>query len=383
MDIFEQIKSLAGDWLKRKDANEKLTRMLEMIAEASAAVETRKSSFVGLAEERLKMAEEARKKALKMFEEDSMEDCEKFCERGLLHLQIASAHMLSEDQFKLEMTFEEGSTEETIERLSDGIARLKMGVEYSNCLVSDRVKEHLLEVVRQREEALSLYAEGGEEDAHRIAEGALLWLHYLGKQLELDNDKPIIQIEPIVKLSPKEMVLIKTLIENIVHCRTVLQVTHTRGYTRVERYLTAAMENLEKAINAYLDGDADRVARMVTTGLMEARMADELLKNTGPDEGAYEVLASELADDLTIKGKEFFRRLVILSRLIKDNFDEPERALNKLDSVNFNYKKCLSAMRDQDMSTAGRCAKLAHLDLDYAKQLVIEGVIEPSYSVLE
>ena len=35
MDIFEQIKSLAGDWLKRKDANEKLTRMLEMIAEAS------------------------------------------------------------------------------------------------------------------------------------------------------------------------------------------------------------------------------------------------------------------------------------------------------------------------------------------------------------
>ncbi len=383
MDIFEQIKSLAGDWLKRKDANEKLTRMLEMIAEASAAVETRKSSFVGLAEERLKMAEEARKKALKMFEEDSMEDCEKFCARGLLHLQIASAHMLSEDQFKLEMTFEEGSTEETIERLSDGIARLKMGVEYSNCLVSDRVKEHLLEVVRQREEALSLYAEGGEEDAHRIAEGALLWLHYLGKQLELDNDKPIIQIEPIVKLSPKEMILIKTLIENIVHCRTVLQVTHTRGYTRVERYLTAAMENLEKSINAYLDGDADRVARMVTTGMMEARMADELLKNTGPDEGAYEVLASELADDLTIKGKEFFRRLVILSRLIKDNFDEPERALNKLDSVNFNYKKCLSAMRDQDISTASRCAKLAQLDLDYAKQLVIEGVIEPSYSVLE
>ncbi len=196
-----------------------------------------------------------------------------------------------------------------------------------------------MEVVRQREEALLLYSEGGEEDAHRIAEGALLWLHYLGKQLELDNDKPVIQIEPIVKLSPKEMILIKTLIENIVHCRTVLQVTHTRGYTRVERYLTASMENLEKAINAYLDGDADRVARMVTTGMMEARMADELLKNTGPDEGAYEVLASELADDLTIKGKEFFRRLVILSRLIKDNFDEPERALNKLDSVNFNLQE--------------------------------------------
>jgi hypothetical protein len=115
---------------------------------------------------------------------------------------------------------------------------------------------------------------------------------------------------------------------------------------------------------------------------MEARMADELLKNTGPDEGAYEVLASELADDLTIKGKEFFRRLVILSRLVKENFDEPERALNKLDSVNFNYKKCLAAMRDADVREAARYAKLAHLDLDYAKQLVIEGVIEPSYSEL-
>ena len=380
MDIFEQIKSLAGDWLKRKDANEKLTRMLEMIAEASAAVETRKSSFVGLAQERLKMAEEARTRALKLFEEDSMEDCEKFCARGLLHLQIASAHMLSEEQFKLEMAFDEGSAEESIERLSNGIARLKMAVEYSNCLVSDHVKEHLLEVVRQREEALSLYAEGGEEDAHRIAEGALLWLHYLGQQLELDNDKPIIQIEPIVKLSPREMSLIKSLIESIVHCRTVLQVTHTRGYTRVERYLAAAMKNLEKSIDAYLDGDADRVARMVTTGLMEARMADELLKNTGPDEGAYEVLASELADDLTIKGKDFFRRLVILSRLIKDNFDEPERALNKLDSVNFNYKKCLAAMRDENMREAERSAKIAHLDLDYAKQIVVDGVIEPSYS---
>ena len=382
MDIFEQIKSLAGDWLKRKDANEKLTRMLEMIAEAQAAVETRKSSFVGLAEERLRMAEEARKRALKMFEEDSMADCEKFCERGLLHLQIASAHMLSEDQLKLELTFEEGSAEEAIERLSNGIARLKMAVEYSNCLVSDHVKEHLLEVVRQREEPLSLYAEGGEEDAHRIAEGALLWLHYLGKQLELDNDKPVITIEPIVKLSPKEMTMIKTLIENIVHCRMVLQVTHTRGYTRVQRYLSAAMENLEKSINAYLDGDADKVARMVTTGMMEARMADELLKNTGPDEGAYEVLASELADDLTIKGKEFFRRLVLLSRMIKDNFDEPERVLNKLDSVNFNYKKCLASMRDEELREAGRYAKLAQLDLDYARQIVVDGVIEPSYADL-
>ncbi|HNB24323.1 MAG TPA: hypothetical protein PKZ32_18020 [Candidatus Melainabacteria bacterium] len=382
MDIFEQIKSLAGDWLKRKDANEKLTRMLEMIAEASAAVETRKSEFTGLAAQRLKLAEEARTRALKLFEENSLEDCEKFCERGLLHLQIASAHMLSEEQMKLELTFDEGSAEESIERLSNGIARLKMAVEYSNCLVSDHVKEHLLEVVRQREEALSLYADGAEEDAHRIAEGALLWLHYLGKQLELDNDKPIIQIEPIVKLSPKEMSMIKTLIENIVHCRTVLQVTHTRGYTRVERYLTAAMQNLEKAIAAYLDGDADKVARVVTTGMMEARMADELLKNTGPDEGAYEVLASELADDLTIKGKEFFRRLIILSRLVKENLDEPERALNKLDSVNFNYKKCLASMRDSDMREAARYARLAHLDLDYAKQLVVDGVIEPSYSEL-
>lgn len=382
MDIFEQIKSLAGDWLKRKDANEKLTRMLEMIAEASAAVETRKSEFTGLAAQRLKLAEEARTRALKLFEENSLEDCEKFCERGLLHLQIASAHMLSEEQMKLELTFDEGSAEESIERLSNGIARLKMAVEYSNCLVSDHVKEHLLEVVRQREEALSLYADGAEEDAHRIAEGALLWLHYLGKQLELDNDKPIIQIEPIVKLSPKEMSMIKALIENIVHCRTVLQVTHTRGYTRVERYLTAAMQNLEKAIAAYLDGDADKVARVVTTGMMEARMADELLKNTGPDEGAYEVLASELADDLTVKGKEFFRRLIILSRLVKENLDEPERALNKLDSVNFNYKKCLASMRDSDMREAARYARLAHLDLDYAKQLVIDGVIEPSYSEL-
>ena len=86
MDIFEQIKSLAGDWLKRKDANEKLTRMLEMIAEASAAVETRKSEFTGLAAQRLKLAEEARTRALKLFEENSLEDCEKFCERGLLHL---------------------------------------------------------------------------------------------------------------------------------------------------------------------------------------------------------------------------------------------------------------------------------------------------------
>lgn len=380
MDIFEQIKSLAGDWLKRKDANEKLTRMLDMIAEASAAVETRKSAYVGLAAERLQLAEEARKRALKLFEENSMEDCEKFCERGLLHLQIASAHMLSEDQLKLEMTFEEGSTEEAIEMLSNGIARLKMAVEYSNCLVSDTVKERLLEVVRQREEALALYAEGGEEDAHRIAEAALLWLHYLGKQLELDNSKPIIQIEPIVKLSPKEMSAIKSLIESIVHCRTVLEVTHTRGYTRVERYLSAALENLDKAINAYLDGDADKVARMVTTGMMEARMADELLKSTGPDEGAYEVLASELADDLTIKGKEFFRRLVLLCRMVKDNFDQPERALNKLDSVNFNYKKCLASMRDGNLREAARYARLAHLDLDYAKQLVVDGVIEPSYS---
>lgn len=379
MDIFEQIKSLAGDWLKRKDANEKLTRMMEMIAEASASVDARKSNFVGLAEERLKLAEEARKKALSMFEENSLADCEKFCERGLLHLQMASAHMLSEDQMKLELTFEEGTAEEAIERLSNGIARLKMAVEYSNCLVSEHVKSHLLEVVRQREEALLLYSQGGEEDAHRIAEGALLWLHYLGKQLELDNDNPIILIEPTVKLSPKEMFAIKSLVESIIHCRTVLQVTHTRGYSRVARYLKAAMENLEKSISAYLDGDADKVARLVTTGMMEARMADELLKNTGPDEGAFEVLASELADDLTIKGKEFFRRLVMLSRLVKDNNDQPERALNKLDSVNFNYKKCLAAMRDNNLKEAERCAKLAHIDLDYARQNVIEGVLEPMY----
>jgi hypothetical protein len=72
----------------------------------------------------------------------------------------------------------------------------------------------------------------------------------------------------------------------------------------------------------------------------------------------------------------------MLSRLVKENLHEPERALNKLDSVNFNYKKCLASMRDGDVHEAARYAKLAHLDLDYSKQMVIDGVIEPSYSEL-
>lgn len=381
MDIFEHIKSLAGDWLKRKDANEKLTSMLEMIAAASAEVQSRKSSFTGLAEKRLQLAEDARLRALSMFEENSLADCEKFCERGLLHLQIASAHMLTEDQMKIELAFEEGTAEEAIERLSNGIASLKMAVEYSNCLVSDQVKERLIDVVRQREEALAMYASGDDEDAHRVAEGAILWLHFLGKQLELDNDKPIIQIEPTVRLSPKEMTMIKGLTESIIRSRTVLAVTHTRGYLRVERYLNAAMENLDKAIHAYLDGDADKVSRMVTTALMETRMADELLKNTGFDESMYDAPGSEVVDDLNLKGKEFFRRLVLLSRMIKDEYEKPDRALNKLDSVNFHYKKCLQALRENNDTEAERCARAAHLDLDYARQLVIENC-EPLYSDL-
>lgn len=381
MDIFEHIKSLAGDWLKRKDANEKLTSMLEMIAAASAEVQSRKSSFTGLAEKRLQLAEDARLRALSMFEENSLADCEKFCERGLLHLQIASAHMLTEDQMKIELAFEEGTAEEAIERLSNGIASLKMAVEYSNCLVSDQVKERLIDVVRQREEALAMYASGDDEDAHRVAEGAILWLHFLGKQLELDNDKPIIQIEPTVRLSPKEMTMIKGLTESIIRSRTVLAVTHTRGYLRVERYLNAAMENLDKAIHAYLDGDADKVSRMVTTALMETRMADELLKNTGFDESMYDAPGNEVVDDLNLKGKEFFRRLVLLSRMIKDEYEKPDRALNKLDSVNFQYKKCLQALRENNDTEAERCARAAHLDLDYARQLVIENC-EPLYSDL-
>lgn len=367
MTLFDQLKSVAADWLKRRDTQDKLESLMEMVAKTNAAVSGTESPFLALAMERLEKAEAARQKAVGYFEQDDVADCEKRCERGLMHLMIASLHLSANASHKLEIVFDDESAEYAVEQLSSSIAKFKMAVEYSNCTVTEKVKVRWWDVAAKFPDALSLLKNGREEEAKRTAEACLLNLHYLGKVLEQDNLKGIIELDPTTRASSKEMLMIKGLTEQISQTQCLLSVSHTRGYRRVERYLEAALENLEKALDAYADGDDGTVRRMVAAGMMEARMASEICKSGTTTDMAFN--PQEPAEAVPDEAGEFCRRLVQVSRLIKDYAPESERMLNRLDAVNYYYRKCMNALIAGDYKEAERSARAAHLDLDFAKQL--------------
>lgn len=373
MTLFDQLMSVAADWLKRRDAKSKLDRLMELVANTHAALNGNESPYLTLAMERLEKAEAARSKAIGYFELDDVDDCEKRCERGLMHLMIASLHLSADASHRLEIIFDEDSADFVVEKLAGSIAKFKLAVEYSNCAVSDHVKERFWEVARNFDDALDLLKKGDDDEAKRMAEGNLLRLHHLAKILEHENSHGVIELDPVAKDSPREMHLIKDLTEHISQAQCLLSVSQTRGYTRVERYLAAAVDNLEKALEAYCEGDDATVKRMVTAGSMESRMAAQLCKTGPTTEMAFDPRAAATTDEVPTESAEFCRRLVSMSRLIRDNSPEPERLLNRLDAVDFYYRKCMNALIEGDFKEAKRSARSAHLDLDFSRQLFAHG----------
>lgn len=382
MDMFDLIKI----WQQRRQTQEKMAKLMSLVTEAHGLLKSSKGPFLSSARDRLSRAEQAHEKAMRSFGQDDIENCESQLERALLNIQILQHHLSTKESEKHEIVLAEGSPEESVGRLSFAISSFKMAVESSNCKVSDLVKERLVEVVKVFDDAVELLENDQEEEAKSVSQSALLWLYLLGKEVEIDNQSGVVEINPILKSSSKAVRQIKGAIDDVAGAKRTINATRSAVPKKVQTRLDAAAEHLEDAIQALAEEDDDAVQKHITVVSMEAQMAEQLFE---PGEAIAEYGAPAEEDAYAKRVFEMRQRIISMRRLLQRNAPNMERAVNKLEAVFTYYSKSIKALKaaesateragqKESLSEAERYAHSAVLDLDFARQiLAAEG--EPSY----
>lgn len=374
MDLFENFRYQVNEWLSRRHAQQTLTSLALRVADMKVQTERSDMPFASLAVARARKAEKAYNKALDCFAEDEAEKCAIQCERAILHLRLAEMHLHSTDQLAIAPKLGKDGPRDTANQLSESIATFKMSVEYNNALMSDSAHERLQEVVRMLLDAIQEIKGQNFDESKRIAECGLLSLYLLVKETEIDNRQTFAEIKIPPRMDRADFRRIKELADKIIAAKKQFAESGIVATTTITKHVTSACEHYASAIQALMDDEEVLVRQLATLGALEVRMAERLFKtNAGaqphPDE---QFIEEGFAYEAALK--DFRRNLKSLQRLVHQHCDEPLAIKTRLEAVHVYYMKACMAASSGDLAAAERSARAAHLDLDFAWQLINHGV---------
>lgn len=376
MDLFENFRYQVNEWLSRRQAQQILTGLALRVADIKVQSERSDMPFAPLAVARARRAEKAYNKALDFFAEDESEKCAIQCERAILHLRLAETHLHSSDQLAIAPKLGKDGPRDTANQLSESIATFKMSVEYNNALMSDSAHERLQEVVRMLLDAIQQIKAENFDESKRVAECGLLSLYLLVKEVEIDNRQTFAEIKMPPRLDRADFRRIKELADKITAAKKHFAESGSVPSPTIAKHITSACEHYASAIQAMMDEEEALVRQLTTLGALEVRMAERLFKtNAGgshPHGSDDQYIDESFAYEIQLK--DFRRSLKSLQRLVQQHCEEPLPIKTRLDAVHVYYMKACMSASNGDFASAERSARAAHLDLDFAWQLINHGV---------
>lgn len=360
-----------SNWLEKRNAKAKIEQLLSTISELSNLTQNKDEAVHMLLQKHLLKAEEEYQSALIEYKDD-IDECMRRTEFGLFRLDLAKQQLSVAQEKKFQPNFEENTPEHSALQLSGAIARTKMAVEYSNCVVSEPIRANLIGVVTMFNEAVDMLRTNQSEMSQRTSEGGLLMLYLLERQIEMDNRQSIVDLKNIPRFSNKESKKIKDAVDCICNLKeTCLESTRPVS-SRIIKHLDAAVDNFYSAVQAFVDNDTDLVDKLTVTIRMQVDLAERLYRSNAIKEPSPDDVARDEQDLIQQRINEFRTRILKLQRLIQHRSPNDERAAKRLDAVLRFYGKARQAFHDCDIEEAEKMLTGAVLDLDFARQLLFE-----------
>lgn len=371
--MLDDINRLISKWMTGRRSQQIMSVVVEAMTQARQKVRSSDSPFRSLARKLIDRAEDAYQDAIYQLKDGEPQLCFENCKQGLKYLSMAMLHLSELNGKTEEPVFEPDSPCHAVVDLSEAIAKFKTSVEYTNCDVDAPTRERLVEVVHLFNRSIRQIKDGNDDDAGRTAKAGLLWMYFLGKELEEKLKTQVVDSEALERCSSSSASRIINLIDQLGEARKMLSEASIEAHGRIRTYLNAAHNTLERCLDAYTEGDSDEVAQCAKAGAMEVRMAKRLIDySSHPGSGPEPEEDEELQEAMDEKAHEFRWRVARLQRLLSEHDEDFEGVARRLAIVSAHFARARNLMESGDYSEADRYARSAHLDIDFARQLLTD-----------
>lgn len=372
MTLIDSAHEYWKNWQVKQLTRRKLNRLVEQIALIGWESQSSDGVKHAVLDQDLKRVERKYRKALEAYGEDDIEECKKQADRGIIYARIASLHRQMNDCPTERMAFPEDSVESLILLLSVSIARIKIAVESTNCRISESASSRLARVVAQFNESLELLKENDSGGANRCVQSGLMSLYVVARQIQHDNHEiTIVDLRPELKRLPRELRQYKELIDRVFEVKK--EFTEENDVPSVE--LVEIESEIDKGLMAYAEEDMTASRNLVEKALMRMQLVEKLESKVATQDGDDDHVMEELEQ------RHFRANIRELQRLIDGRSSRSAQALERLDeSIKFHEAAC-RARREGQLKEAQRLARSAHLELDFARQLLLTKG-NPTYSDL-
>ncbi len=369
--MLDDISRVVSKWLTGKRSNQIMSVVVEAMTEARQKVRASDSPFKSLARKCIDQAEDAYQEAIYHLKDGEPQLCFQYCKQGLKFLSMAMLHLTDVKERSQELEFDEQDPEISIIDLSASIARFKTSVEYTNCEVPSDLKERLIEVVHLYFESVELIKNGETDSASRNSQGGLLFMYRLGRELEDKLQATIVDQAALGRCRGSAATRIVELIDRFSETRKLLLEASLTAQGRIKLYMDAARRTTDRCINAFIDGESDDIGQLAKAGNMELRMANRLIEYAKYPGSGPEPEDEELDEELEDEAMDFKQKVARLQRLLQDR-DQEAAVVRRLSVVSSYFSRAQNLLANGDYIEAERYARSAHLDIDFARQLLLD-----------
>ncbi len=369
--MLDDISRLWSKWLTGKRSNQLMSVVVEAMTEARQKVRASDSPFKSLARKCIDKAEDAYQEAIYHLKDGEPQLCFQYCKQGLKFLSMAMLHLTDTSERQHYLEFDDHSPEQSIIDLSQAIARFKTSVEYTNCEVSKELKERLIDNVRVYFESIELIKDGETSLAERNAQAGLLSMYALGRELEEKLQSIVVEQVALERCRGSAASRIVELIDRFAETRKDLSEASLTAQGRIKLYIDAARRTIDRCIIAYTDQDSEDLGRLTKAGNMELRMAKRLIEYSKYPGSGPEPEDCELEEEMEDISQDFKRKVARLQRLLRDK-EEEAGVVRRLSVVSSHYSRAQNLLASGDYTEAERYARSAHLDIDFARQLLLD-----------
>ncbi|MBX9666633.1 MAG: hypothetical protein K2X93_03395 [Candidatus Obscuribacterales bacterium] len=368
--MIDDVAKLLSKWLSGQRSNKLMSTVVEAMTEARQKVRASDSPFKSLARKCIDRAEDAYQEAIYQLKDGEPKLCFQHCKQGLKYISMAMLHLSDLNGNATTFAIEQGGADESIIDLSKAIAAFKTSVEYTNCEVTVEMKERLKESVRLFFLAVSFVEREDDNEAKRCAHGGLLYVYLLSKESEEKLQSNAVDAEALERCHGSAISRIVSLIDELSDTNSTLQEASVESHGRIKLYLDAARRTVDRCISAYLDNESDALSQLAKAGMMELRMARRLIEYAKYPTSTAEP-EEEPIEEVDQPTDNFRGRVARLQRLLRDE-DEEVAVVRRLGVVNTYYSRARALFASGELSEAERYARSAHLDIDFARQLLLD-----------
>lgn len=344
--------------------------VVEAMTEARQKVRASDSPFKSLARRCIDKAEDAYQEAIYHLKDGEPQLCFQHCKQGLKFLTMAMLHLSEGNERPQQLEFDDHCPEQSIIDLSQAIARFKTSVEYTNCEVPKDLKERLIDVVRVYFDSIEMLKDGETSAAERNAQAGLFSMYALGRELEEKLQSVVVEQAALERCRGSAASRIVELIDRFAETRKDLLEASLPAQGRIKLYIDAARRTIDRCIIAYTDRDSDDLGQLSKAGNMELRMAKRLIEYSKYPGSGPEPEDGDL-EDLEDVSQDFKHKVARLQRLLRDR-DEEAGVVRRLSVVSSYYSRAQNLLANGDLIEAERYARSAHLDIDFARQLLLD-----------